>query len=431
MAVDRLAHMFEQMPPVSDVDVLASPDSVAAELATSVPRSEDTAALLLLDVEALSDTGRVDLLVAFERHIAMLQAAQQQVLASLDGRALDWSGTTLIDYTREQVGAALRLSPGTAERRLSIARTLVDRLPATLGLLRTGRVTYLHAMKLADAVNPFDEQTTAKIEQRVLTRAADQTLSQFGASLRRAVIAVDPREAEQRHEDAVGQRRVVFTPQDDGVTELWALLPADGAVVIETVLNFLGNGQTDARTADQRRADALVDVFARVLGDSDLPEQHGQRPAINVTVPISTLLGCDEQPADLDGYGPITAALARRIAGDPTGTWRRLITDEDGQILDYARRTYRPPANLTDHVIARDTTCRFPGCRRPARRCDLDHDQPWGDGGETNSDNVSALCARHHNAKHHAGWQVKHRHDGSSAWTSPTGHRYVVPPPDE
>jgi hypothetical protein len=31
----------------------------------------------------------VDLLVALERHIAMLQAAQQQVLASLDGRALD------------------------------------------------------------------------------------------------------------------------------------------------------------------------------------------------------------------------------------------------------------------------------------------------------------------------------------------------------
>jgi uncharacterized protein DUF222/HNH endonuclease len=423
--------MFEQVPPVSDVDVLASPDSVAAELATGVPRGEDTAALLPLDVEALSDTGRVDLLVGLERHIAMLQAAQQQVLASLDGRALDWSGSKLIDYTREQVGAALRLSPGTAERRLSVARTLVDRLPATLELLRTGRITYLHAMKLADAVNPFDEQTTAKIERRLLARAPEQTLSQFGASLRRAVIAADPRRAEQRHTDAIGQRRVVFTPQDDGVTELWALLPADGAAVIETVLNSLASGQTDARTADQRRADALVDVFTRVLGDPDLPEQHGQRPAINVTVSLGTLLGCDEQPAVLDGYGPITAALARRIAADPTGTWRRLITDDTGQLLDYGRRTYRPPANLTDHVIARDTTCRFPGCRRPARLCDLDHDQPWDNGGETNSDNISALCPRHHNAKHHAGWQIKHRQDGSHEWSSPTGHRYLVSPPDD
>src|SRR5215472_4116190 len=112
--------MFEQPPPVSEVDVLASPDAVAAELATSLPRAEDTSALAMLEPDALSDAGRVDLLVAFERHIALLQAAQQQVLASLDGRALDWSGTKLIDYTREQVGAAPRLSPGTAERRLSI-----------------------------------------------------------------------------------------------------------------------------------------------------------------------------------------------------------------------------------------------------------------------------------------------------------------------
>ena len=148
---------------------------------------------------------------------------KQQVLASLDGRALDWSGTKVIDYTGEQVGAALRLSPGTAERRLSIARTLVDRLPATLDLLRCGQITYPYAMKLSEAVITFDDETTAKIERRVLIRAAEQTLSQFGKSLRRAVIAADPRRAAQRHDEAVAQRRVVFTPQDDGVTELWAL----------------------------------------------------------------------------------------------------------------------------------------------------------------------------------------------------------------
>src|SRR5215471_11867600 len=189
--------MFEQSPPISEVDVLESPDVVAAELATSLPRAEDMSALLMLDTETLSDAGRVDLLVAFERHIALLQAAQQQ-----------------------------------------------------------------------------------------------------------AVSAADPRRAEQRHDDAVAQRRVVFTQQDDGITELWALLPADGAALIEAVLNSLGSAQTDSRTGDQRGADALVDVFARVLGDPSLPEAHGQRPAISITVQLSTLLSCDEQPADLDGYGP-------------------------------------------------------------------------------------------------------------------------------
>src|SRR5215468_11267522 len=165
--------MFEQPPPLSEVDVLESPDAVAAELATSLPRAEDISALVLLDPEALSDAGRVDLLVGFERSIALLQAAQQHVLASLDGRALDWSGKKLIDYTREQVGAALRLSPGTAERRLGVARALVDRLPATLERLRTGQLTYLHAMKLAESTTPFDTETTAKIEQRVLSGACE------------------------------------------------------------------------------------------------------------------------------------------------------------------------------------------------------------------------------------------------------------------
>ena len=421
--------MFEQSSPVSEVDVLASPDAAAAELASSLPRAEDISALVLLDPDLLSDAGRVDLLVGFERSIALLQAAQQQVLASLDGRALDWSGKKLIDYTREQVGAALRLSPGTAERRLSIARTLVARLPATLALLRGGQLTYLHAMKLAEAIAPLDAETGAKIEQRVLTRAPEQTLAQFGTSLRRAVIAADPRRAEQRHQDAVAGRRVVFTPQDDGVTELWALLPADGAALIETVLNSLASGQTDDRSADQRRADALVDVFARVLGDPSLPDQHGRRPAIQVSVQLSTLLGCDNQPAQLDGYGPITADMACRLAADESGTWRRLVTDDTGQLLDYGRKTYRPPASLTDHLIARDRTCTFPGCRRTARLCDLDHAEAWTDGGDTNPANVAALCARHHNAKHHAGWRVKHRQDGTRTWTSPTGHRYLVPPP--
>jgi len=182
--------------------------------------------------------------------------------------------------------------------------------------------------------------------------------------------------------------------------------------------------------ADQRRADALVDVFARALADPSLPEQHGQRPAISVTVQLSTLPGCDEQPADLDGYGPIAAALARRLAADQSGTWRRLVTDDTSQLLDYGRKTYRPPPNLTDHVIARDQACTFPGCRHAARLCDLDHVEAWTDGGDTNPANVAALCARHHNANHYAGWRVKRRPDGATEWASPTGHRYVVHAPD-
>jgi hypothetical protein len=226
----------------------------------------------------------------------------------------------------------------------------------------------------------------------------------------------------------------VIIPQPDGMAELSAVLPADGAALVKTVLDSLAAGKTsgETRTLDQRRADFLVDVFARVLGDPSLPEQHGHRPAIQVTVAASTLLGCDEQPAELDGYGPITAHTARRIAADHTGTWRRILTDPaTGQILDYGRKTYRPPANLADHVIARDKTCVFPHCRRPARSCDIDHGEDWCTGGATCEHNLHPLCHRHHHAKHNAGWRVTRQPDGTYLWTAPTGHTHTVHLPDD
>ncbi|HEY3632901.1 MAG TPA: DUF222 domain-containing protein, partial [Jatrophihabitantaceae bacterium] len=216
----------------------------------------------------------------------------------------------------------------------------------------------------------------------------------------------------------------------DGVTELSALLPAEGAALVKTVLDSLAAGKSsgETRTLDQRRADCFVDVFAR----SSLPEQHGHRPAIQVTVAASTLLGCDERPAELDGYGPITAQTARRIAADRTGTWRRILTDPTtSQVLEFGRKTYRPPQNLTDHVIARDKTCVFPHCRRPARHCELDHGDPWCTGGHTDADALHPLCTRHHHARHNAGWTVTRHPDGSYHWTSPTGHTHVVHPPDD
>src|SRR5581483_2137124 len=124
-------------------------------------------------------------------------------------------------------------------------------------------------------------------------------------------------------------------------------------------------GPDDCRTADQYRADALVAICLAVLngGSIDgLPKWQGRRPQVQVIVALSTLLGLDDQPGELAGCGPVPPEVARRLAADPSGTWTRLVTDEVGQLVDYGRTVYRPPQDLTDHVIARDRTCRGPGC---------------------------------------------------------------------
>jgi hypothetical protein len=181
---------------------------------------------------------------------------------------------------------------------------------------------------------------------------------------------------------------------------------------------------------DMRRADALV--FAMRAADAALKSsgsvitKHNRRPTINVTIDLPTILGLAENPGQLAGYGPIPASIARQIAAD--GRWKRFVTDPiKGTLLDYGRETYEPPQDLQDFLIARDRTCRFPGCRQPAHLGDLDHVVPWDSGGSTSPENLGALCRRHHNLKTHSDWKLINHEDGACTWISPSGHKYFVP----
>ncbi len=262
------------------------------------------------------------------------------------------------------------------------------------------------------------------MQHRVLPRAGGQTLGQLRAALARAVIAADPDGAHHRHTQAYADRRVVLTPVADGMAELWALLGAADATALYRRLTTLARAaKTSApagRSMDARRADALTGLAHAAPGEP-------APPLVHITVAASTLLGADQHPADLAGYGPITAAEARRIAAD--GRWRRLLTDPTtGALLDYGRRSYPPPAPLADHIRARDRTCRFPGCRQPASTADLDHTVPYPTG-PTAATNLAALCRHHHRLKHRAGWTVT-QHDGAElTWTTPTGRRHTTSPP--
>ena len=153
-------------------------------------------------------------------------------------------------------------------------------------------------------------------------------------------------------------------------------------------------------------------------------------PTVLVTVDLTTLTGDLDEPGELAGYGPIPAGLARRIAADPTSTWRRLVTDPLGQVIDLSRTRYRPPKQLADHVRAQHPTCAFPTCNRRAQDCDLDHVCPWSEDGGTCPANLIPLCSRHHHLKHDADWKVDYEPaTGIVEWTSPTGRKYANPRP--
>jgi hypothetical protein len=311
---------------------------------------------------------------------------------------------------------------------------LVTELPRTLAAVADGSLSAGHANVLAEAVwrLPADRpELPAALEQRVLPSvlaAGTVTVRQLHGRVRRAVLALDPATAEQRHQRALAERRIEYRPEEDGMASLYALLPAPEARLIYTRLTTATKlfPAEDPRTLDQKRADLFIDGLLSGLPHDALPTVQGRRPAIQVTVAADTLLGLDDQPGHLTGYGPITAQTARRLAADESGTWRRLLTDPDtGALLDISQHRYRPPQRLHDYLSARDDVCAFPTCQQPGYRCEADHTVPFDQGGRTRRDNLALTCRRHNQAKAAGtGWSYRHNPDGSFTWTTATGHRY-------
>lgn len=78
---------------------------------------------------------------------------------------------------------------------------------------------------------------------------------------------------------------------------------------------------------------------------------------------------------------------------------------------------------------ARFATCSFPGCNRPAERCDLDHTNPHNNGGSTTAENLAPLCRHHHGVKHKTAWVMKRTPTASVTWTTPRGKTHDTDPP--
>jgi hypothetical protein len=479
------------------------------QLLSQRPGIETLTQLIEIHPYELSPSGRIDYLAALEKQNGWLQSVMQTAFVAIadDQReSLEYGESGVDDEEREEIAAALRLSPATAQAKLDTARILVNELPATCAALASGEISAAHANVIARESAPLlrggiDRELIAQIEKSAIASAEFQTPAQVANKIRTAVARALPTECEESFARANELRKVSCYPERDGMATVIALLSAPDAqsvmVAIERHLqrkdrqalhlispqNSFGaqNSATDQNSSgdqntprrnddlatsteianpwkiDNRRADAFIEIINQYL-TSDVLGQTGadqtgadqtgadqtftsagnlakqkkikninRKPiSINVTIDLPTLLGIAENPAQLTGYGPIPASLARELAAD--GNWQRFITDpRSGELLDLGRKSYRPSQYLVDFLLARDRTCRFPGCRYPAHRSDIDHVTPWDEGGKTTPENLGALCRRHHRLKTHGGWKVTSASDGSCEWISPTGKHYSVP----
>lgn len=326
-----------------------------------------------------------------------------------------------------ELAPLLRVTPAAAARLVAESRVLVGSLPGTLEGLSAGDFSYRHAQTIVDAATLLPEEGIPAFETAVLSEAKRLNTARFADRVRRIRELAHPESLTTRRARQFDRRSVGVEPGADGMAWLTAYLPAETAVAIDDRLDRLAaslRSPAEQRSFAQLRTDAFCDLLLR--GELAGPGR-GIRAQVLVTVPVLTLLGGDE-PASLEGYGPIPPEVARLLAAASSGFTRLLTHPETGVVLSVGRDRYAVPAGMRLWLRARDETCRGLGCGRRASSSDLDHGHAWAEGGTTSADNLAHLCRGDHTRKHTLGWRMQHLPGGTIRWTSPMGRTYLTEP---
>jgi Domain of unknown function (DUF222) len=394
---------------------------------------------------AVDDAERIDRIAALERLRGAIAAAQAQETVDFARSQLATQAEAGVLAARrgsgipEQIGFARRMSPAAAARHVTFAQEWFAEMPALATLLRAGQVSEWVAQIVARETRGLPAHLRAGIAADLAPDLPAMSPRQAEAAARTAGYRADPRAVLGRARTARSDRRVGIRPAPDTMAVLSAFLPAEQGIAAWTSLTRHARAARaggDPRSHGQVMADTLVERLTGQAAGNAVPIEIG------VTMTADTLLGTDDVPADLHGYGPIPADLALDLAGQadetaaPDGvaaaTWvRRLFTDPvDDTVVRVDTRRRRFDGALARLIRFRDQVCTDPYCTAPIRH--LDHVTAYRDGGPTTAANGAGLCERGNYVKDMPGW-TRHVRDVGGARaieiTTPTGHRYTTTPP--
>jgi hypothetical protein len=383
-------------------------------------------------LERLRAAARAENRAAGER-LAVIGELDVSYLREVGERDM-WCTDTREAITAE-VAAALGITHGLATSYLEYSRAMRLRLSRVGALLVAGDIDYRTFRTIVyrtdlitdpDVLADVDAALAAKLE-----RWRGVAPGRLGGHVDQIVARAD-RDAVRRRRERRGDREFSIFGDGDGLTEVFGRLVTTDAYAVDARLDALAATVCagDPRTKSQRRADAMG---ALAIGTDRLNCLCGQAncPAAATLVPSPVVIHVIAREDALDGGVPgslvgsdalIPAELLAELAR--SARLRPLIHPADAP----AERRYVPSHGLADFVRCRDLTCRFPGCDKPAMRCDLDHTTPYGAGGKTHASNLKALCRLHHVMKTFWGWRDQQLPDGTLIWTSPRGEAYVTTP---
>jgi hypothetical protein len=210
----------------------------------------------------------------------------------------------------DDLARARRTSPYWGSRELTSAKALVREMPCTLLALDKGEITLLQARVITEATTCLSPEDRDEVDRRLTGSLAGSSTAEIGATVRGLVYEVDPNGFVERARKASQDRGVSIRPCPDVMALLSARLPAPLAIACYAGLKDHAarmRAAGDPRTMAQLMADEL---FARLTGRTVV---DGVDVEVGVVITDAALFDGTSAAADLVGYGPIPAEMARDL----------------------------------------------------------------------------------------------------------------------
>ncbi len=382
-----------------------------------------------------------------ERVKAAAAAEQARAAAVLEARRIDAARAGGPRVSRaalgSEIGLARRESPHRGERLMAMARILVADMPCTLAALEAGVLSEHRAeliTKEAACLSALDRQLLDVELCADPAPLAGLGNTEVSAEAARIVYELDQQTVLDKMTRARAARHVRFRVARDGMMSMTVLLPAaHGQLVRQTLAREAAS--VVAAGSGRGRAQVMADVVVeRVTGRN--PVESPVPVTVNLVLSDQTLLTGGEEPAQLDGYGPIPAVLARDLvlaaaADEKAGAAvRRLYAQPGtGKLVAMESKARAFPKGLARFIALRDQICRTPFCNARIRH--TDHVTPHVKSGPTSAHNGDGLCEHCNYVKEEPGWQAAASYDRygrhTIALTTPSGAVYTstAPPTPE
>ncbi len=272
------------------------------ELAVVDPRADEVALI-----------GRI---AELERVKSAAAAGQARAAAGLDElRRADEAAAGVPARQRgrgvaSEVALARRDSPARGGRHLGLAKALVCEMPHTLAALECGALSEWRATLIVRESACLDVADRRVLDAELcadVSKLDGMGDARVAAAAKEIAYRLDAQAVVDRAAKAEADRTVTIRPAPDTMTYVSALLPVAQGVGVYAALKRAADTTFDDRSRGQVMADTLVE---RVTGR---PAEVPEPVVVNLVISDQALLGGDNSPAVVEGYGPIPAAVARGL----------------------------------------------------------------------------------------------------------------------